>query len=50
MLTSLAQALKIDVLELFSIESIKRTAKKNIKDAILADIDQILTLRLIEEK
>ena len=49
MLQSLAQALEIDILELFSIESIKLSEKKNIKDAILMDIDRILTTRLLEE-
>ena len=48
MLTSLAQALKIDVLELFSIEPIKLVEKKEIKDAILMDIDRILAIRLLE--
>jgi len=48
MLTLLAKALEIDVLELFSIESIKLSSNKIIKDAILADIDRILTIRLLE--
>ena len=49
MLKSLAQALEIDILELFSIEPIKLSEKKNIKDAILMDIDRILTARLLED-
>ena len=48
MLVSLAQALEIDVLELFSVEPIKLSANKNIKTAIMADIEQILTIRLLE--
>ena len=48
MLVLLAKALEIDVLELFSIETIKLNEKKNIKEAILADIDHILTVRLLE--
>ncbi|MDR0463617.1 MAG: helix-turn-helix transcriptional regulator [Treponema sp.] len=48
MLVLLAKALEIDVLELFSIETIKLNEKKNIKEAILADIDHILTIRLLE--
>ena len=44
----LAKVLEIDVLELFSVESIKLTEKQTIKDAILADIDRILTIRLFE--
>ena len=47
MLTLLAQALEIDVLELFSIESIKKSENTNIKDAIMADIDHILTAKLL---
>jgi len=50
MLILLAQALKIDVLELFSVETIKQTEKKNVKDVILEDINHILTIRLLEEK
>ena len=50
MLKLLAQALEIDVLELFSIEPIKLSEKKNVKDAILMDIDRILTIRLLEEE
>ena len=46
----LAQALEIDILELFSIEPVKLSEKKSIKDAILMDIDRILTVRLLEEE
>jgi transcriptional regulator with XRE-family HTH domain len=49
MLEMLAKALEIDVLELFSIKSIEMSAKKDLKDIILADIDHILTLRLLEQ-
>jgi len=49
-LVSLAQALEIDVLELFSVETIKQIEKKSVKDVILEDIDQILTNRLLKEK
>ena len=48
MLLLFAQVLEIDVLELFSIETMKRAEKQHIKDAILADIDRILTMRLFE--
>ena len=48
MLVLLAKALEIDTLELFSIEAIKKAEKISIKEAILADIDQILTIRLLE--
>ena len=50
MLVLLAQALEIDVLELFSIEPVKLSEKKTIKDAILTDIDRILTIRLFEKE
>jgi len=50
MLISLAQALEIDVIELFSIKSIKLTESKSLKSAILTDIDRILTIRLLEEE
>jgi transcriptional regulator with XRE-family HTH domain len=49
MLEMLAKALEIDVLELFSIKAIEMSAKKDLKDIILADIDHILTLRLLEK-
>ncbi|MDR0321224.1 MAG: helix-turn-helix domain-containing protein [Treponema sp.] len=49
MLESLATAMKIDILELFSIKSIELSTKKGLKDAILADIDHILSHRLLEE-
>jgi transcriptional regulator with XRE-family HTH domain len=49
MLESLATAMKIDILELFSIKSIELSTKKGLKDAILADIDHILNHRLLEE-
>ena len=48
MLESLATAMKIDILELFSIKSIELSTKKGLKDAILADIDHILNHRLLE--
>jgi hypothetical protein len=43
-------ALEIDILELFSVKPIELARKKNIKDAILVDIERILALRLLEEK
>jgi len=49
MLEQLATALEIDILELFSIKPIELSARKNIKDAILTDIDHILTSRLLDE-
>jgi len=49
MLEMLAKALKIDILELFSMESIKISKNRDIKNIILADIDRILSFRLIEE-
>ena len=50
MLRSLAYALEIDILELFSIEPINLSEKKTIKDAILVDIDRVLTIRLLEKE
>ena len=50
MLNLLAQSLEIDILELFSIEPVKVSEKKKIKDAILTDIDRILTVRLLGEE
>ena len=48
MLIMLAQAFKIDVLELFSVKAIQLKEKKRIKEAILSDIDQILSARLLD--
>ena len=48
MLELLAGALQIDILELFSIEPMKQSSQKSIKNTILADIDRILTYRLLE--
>ena len=50
MLEMLAKALEIDILELFSIKSIQISTQKSIKDAILSDIDNILTIRLLQRK
>jgi transcriptional regulator with XRE-family HTH domain len=50
MLELLAAALEIDILELFSIKTIELSAKKDLKDVILADIDHILAFRLLNEK
>jgi transcriptional regulator with XRE-family HTH domain len=47
-LEQLAAALEIDVLELFSIKPIESSKKKTLKNAILADIDQILTSRMFD--
>jgi transcriptional regulator with XRE-family HTH domain len=44
-----ATALKIDILELFSVKPIELSTKKAVKNAILSDIDHILTVRLLEE-
>jgi hypothetical protein len=41
--------MNIDVLELFSIKTIELSRKKEVKNKILADIDQILSLRLLDE-
>jgi len=49
MLELLATALGIDILELFSIKPIELSAKKGLKDTMLADIDRILTSRLLDE-
>jgi len=48
-LEQLATALEIDILELFSVKPIELSARKNIKDAILTDIDRILSSRLLDE-
>jgi transcriptional regulator with XRE-family HTH domain len=48
MLELLATALEIDILEFFSIRPIELSANKRLKDTILADIDHILTIRLLE--
>ena len=46
MLEMLATALEIDVLQLFSKETIELYERKSLKKQILADIDNILTIRL----
>jgi len=48
-LEQLATALEIDILELFSIKPLELSAKKGVKDAILADIEQILSCRLLDD-
>jgi transcriptional regulator with XRE-family HTH domain len=48
MLELLAAALEIDILELFSIKTIDLSSKKYLKDVILADIDHILTFRMLD--
>jgi transcriptional regulator with XRE-family HTH domain len=50
MLEMLANALEIDILELFSIKTIEMSEKKEIKNKILADIENILNLRLLDNK
>lgn len=50
MLELLAKTMKIDILELFSTKQAKLTSKKDLKSKILADIDNILTVRLLEEE
>jgi len=47
MLELIAATLKIDILELFSIKSIEVSNKKELKNMILADIDRVLCLRLL---
>ena len=47
-LERIAKALQRDTLELFSIEHIKISQKKALQTTILADIEQILTIRLDE--
>jgi transcriptional regulator with XRE-family HTH domain len=48
MLERIARALQVDPLELFSINPAKSPEKKALQAKILADIEQILTLRLEE--
>jgi len=48
MLELIAATLKIDILELFSIKSIEVSDRKDIKNMILADIDHILSQRLLD--
>jgi len=49
-LEQLATAMNIDILELFSIKTIELSRKREVKNKILADIDQILSLRLLDEE
>jgi transcriptional regulator with XRE-family HTH domain len=48
MLEKLAKGLNIDTTELFSLNPIKMMVKKSLQAKILADIEQILTVRLDE--
>jgi transcriptional regulator with XRE-family HTH domain len=48
MLEKLAKGLNVDTTELFSLNPIKMTIKKSLRTKILADIEQILTIRLEE--
>jgi transcriptional regulator with XRE-family HTH domain len=48
MLELIAATLKIDILELFSIKTIEVSDKKDMKNMILADIDHILSIRLLD--
>jgi len=48
MLELIAATLKVDILELFSIKTIELSDKKALKNIILADIDHILSLRLLD--
>jgi transcriptional regulator with XRE-family HTH domain len=48
MLEKIAEGLEIDTLQLFSLSSSKITEKKALQTKILADIEQILTVRLDE--
>ena len=45
-LENIAMALNVDILELFSIKPDKTPEKQSLRAAILADIEQILTIRL----
>lgn len=49
MLEQLAAAMEIDVLELFSVKTIKLAEMNEIKNAILQNIDSILTAKLLNE-
>ena len=49
-LERLANALNKDTIELFSIKTIKKSKKEEIKTAILSDIDKILMNRLNESE
>jgi transcriptional regulator with XRE-family HTH domain len=46
MLERIAKGLDVDTTELFSLNPIKITVKKNLQAKILSDITQILTVRL----
>ena len=48
MLERIAKALNIDTIELFSVNPGKSSKRKNLKTVILADLEQILTIRLSE--
>ena len=48
MLERIAQALRKDTVELFSVKPIDPSRKKTLKTAILTDIEAILTVRLNE--
>jgi hypothetical protein len=48
MLEKLAEGLNVDTTELFSLNPLKMTIKKSLRSTILADIEQILTVRLEE--
>jgi transcriptional regulator with XRE-family HTH domain len=48
MLEKLAEGLNVDTTELFSLNPLKMTIKKSLRSKILADIEQILTIRLEE--
>jgi len=48
-LEQLAIAMNIDILELFSIETIELSEKRKLKNVILEDIDKIMSLRLLNE-
>ncbi|MCL2759897.1 MAG: helix-turn-helix domain-containing protein [Treponema sp.] len=49
MLEQLATAMKIDILELFSIKTTELTARKELKNSILAEIDVILSKKLMDQ-
>ena len=49
MIERIAKSLQKDTIELFSIATIEISRKKALKTLIMADIEQILTLRLNED-
>jgi transcriptional regulator with XRE-family HTH domain len=48
MLEKIAKGLSIDILELFYLNPVRAMAKKSLQTKILADVEQILAVRLEE--